>query len=83
MFETPITVVGRIVTDPRRRVVADQEVIRDATDRAAEGDENGGLAAVVRPDQDVQTRARFDDRVRVGHEVDEFDLPDHGALAGA
>jgi len=27
MFETPITVVGRIVTDPRRRVVADQEVI--------------------------------------------------------
>jgi single-strand DNA-binding protein len=27
MFETPITVVGRIVTDLRRRVVADQEVI--------------------------------------------------------
>ena len=27
MFETPITVVGRIVTDPRRRVVADQELI--------------------------------------------------------
>ena len=27
MFETPITVVGRIVTDPRRRVVGDQEVI--------------------------------------------------------
>jgi len=27
MFETPMTVVGRIVTDPRRRVVADQEVI--------------------------------------------------------
>ncbi|MEJ6536310.1 MAG: single-stranded DNA-binding protein [Mycobacterium sp.] len=27
MFETPITVVGRIITDPRRRVVADQEVI--------------------------------------------------------
>jgi single-strand DNA-binding protein len=27
MFETPITVVGRIVTDPRRRVVGNQEVI--------------------------------------------------------
>jgi single-strand DNA-binding protein len=27
MFETPITVVGRIITDLRRRVVADQEVI--------------------------------------------------------
>jgi single-strand DNA-binding protein len=27
MFETPITVVGRIITDFRRRVVADQEVI--------------------------------------------------------
>ena len=27
MFETPITVVGRIVTDPRRRIVGDQEVI--------------------------------------------------------
>ena len=27
MFETPFTVVGRIITDPRRRRVADQEVI--------------------------------------------------------
>jgi single-strand DNA-binding protein len=27
MFETPITVVGRIITDPRRRVVGGQEVI--------------------------------------------------------
>jgi single-strand DNA-binding protein len=27
MFETPLTVVGRIVTDPRRRRVADREVI--------------------------------------------------------
>jgi single-strand DNA-binding protein len=27
MFETPVTVVGRIITDPRRRVVAGQEVI--------------------------------------------------------
>ena len=27
MFETPITVVGRIITDPRRRVVGEQEVI--------------------------------------------------------
>jgi len=27
MFETPMTIVGRIITDPRRRVVADQEVI--------------------------------------------------------
>src|SRR6201998_4256513 len=27
MFETPLTVVGRIITDPRPRRVADQEVI--------------------------------------------------------
>jgi len=27
MFETPMTVVGRIITDPRRRIVGDQEVI--------------------------------------------------------
>lgn len=27
MFETPMTIVGRIITDPRRRVVGDQEVI--------------------------------------------------------
>src|SRR6202011_6022616 len=27
MFETPLTVVGRIITDPRRRRVGDQEVI--------------------------------------------------------
>ena len=27
MFETPMTVVGRIITDLRRRVVGDQEVI--------------------------------------------------------
>lgn len=27
MFETPITVVGRIITDLRRRIVGDQEVI--------------------------------------------------------
>src|ERR1700722_14838663 len=27
MFETPLTVVGRIITDPRRRRVADQDVI--------------------------------------------------------
>ena len=27
MFETPMTVVGRVITDLRRRVVADQEVI--------------------------------------------------------
>ena len=27
MFETPIAVVGRIITDSRRRVVAGQEVI--------------------------------------------------------
>ncbi len=27
MFETPMTVVGRVVTDLRRRVVGDQEVI--------------------------------------------------------
>ena len=28
MFETPITVVGNIVTDPTRRTVGDQEVIK-------------------------------------------------------
>lgn len=28
MFETPITVVGRIVTDPRRRTVGDQDVVK-------------------------------------------------------
>ncbi|MCW2689093.1 MAG: single-stranded DNA-binding protein [Mycobacterium sp.] len=28
MFETPITVVGNIVTDPKRRTVGDQEVIK-------------------------------------------------------
>jgi len=27
MFETPMTVVGRIITDPRRRLVGGQEVI--------------------------------------------------------
>lgn len=27
MFETPMTVVGRIITDPRRRIVGGQEVI--------------------------------------------------------
>ncbi|BBY61572.1 single-stranded DNA-binding protein [Mycolicibacterium sarraceniae] len=27
MFETPLTVIGRVVTDPRRRVVGDQELI--------------------------------------------------------
>lgn len=27
MYETPMTIVGRIITDPRRRVVGDQEVI--------------------------------------------------------
>jgi single-strand DNA-binding protein len=28
MFETPITVVGRIVTDPRRRTVGDRDVVK-------------------------------------------------------
>ncbi len=28
MFETPLTVVGNIVTDPKRRMVGDQEVVR-------------------------------------------------------
>jgi single-strand DNA-binding protein len=28
MFETPLTVIGRIVTDPQRRRVGDQEVMR-------------------------------------------------------
>ena len=27
MFETPMTIVGQIVTEPRRRVVAGQELI--------------------------------------------------------
>lgn len=42
MFETPLTVVGRIVTDLRRRVVGDQELISfrvasNARRRTAEG----------------------------------------------
>lgn len=28
MFETPITVVGRIVSDPKRRAVGDQDVVK-------------------------------------------------------
>ena len=28
MFETPITVVGRLVSDPRRRSVGDQDVVK-------------------------------------------------------
>jgi single-strand DNA-binding protein len=28
MFETPITVIGRIVTDPRRRAVGEQDVVK-------------------------------------------------------
>lgn len=28
MFETPITVIGRIVTDPRRRTVGEQDVVK-------------------------------------------------------
>ncbi|MET0700098.1 MAG: single-stranded DNA-binding protein [Mycobacterium sp.] len=28
MFETPLTVIGRIVTDPQRRRVGDQEVVK-------------------------------------------------------
>ena len=28
MFETPLTVVGRIVTDPQRRTVGDQDVVK-------------------------------------------------------
>jgi single-strand DNA-binding protein len=28
MFETPLTVIGRIVTDPKRRRVGDQEVMK-------------------------------------------------------
>jgi single-strand DNA-binding protein len=43
MFETPLTVVGRIVTDPRRRVVAGQEVIsfRVASNSRRRTDEGG------------------------------------------
>jgi single-strand DNA-binding protein len=42
MFETPITVVGNIVTDPKRRRVGDQEVIKfrvasNSRRRAADG----------------------------------------------
>lgn len=28
MFETPITVIGRVVTDPRRRTVGEQDVVK-------------------------------------------------------
>ena len=42
MFETPITVVGNIVTDPKRRRVGEQEVIKfrvasNSRRRAADG----------------------------------------------
>jgi single-strand DNA-binding protein len=47
MFETPLTVVGRIVTDPQRRRVGDQEVIRfrlasNSRRRNSEGDWESG-----------------------------------------
>ena len=28
MFETPITVIGRIVSDPKRRTVGEQDVVK-------------------------------------------------------
>ncbi len=52
MFETPMTVVGRIVTDPRRRVVGDQEVISfrvasNSRRRTGEGDWEPGNTLFV------------------------------------
>jgi len=52
MFETPITVVGRIITDFRRRVVAGQEVISfrvasNSRRRNAEGDWEAGQTLYI------------------------------------
>ena len=52
MFETPITVVGRIITDFRRRVVAGQEVISfrvasNSRRRTADGDWEAGQTLYI------------------------------------
>lgn len=52
MFETPITVVGRIITDLRRRVVAGQEVISfrvasNSRRRTAEGTWEAGQTLYI------------------------------------
>lgn len=52
MFETPITVVGRIITDFRRRVVGGQEVISfrvasNSRRRTAEGDWEAGQTLYI------------------------------------
>lgn len=52
MFETPMTVVGRIVTDLRRRVVGDQELISfrvasNARRRTAEGNWEPGSSLFI------------------------------------
>ena len=52
MFETPITVVGRIITDLRRRVVAGQEVISfrvasNSRRRTADGDWEAGQTLYI------------------------------------
>lgn len=52
MFETPMTVVGRIITDPRRRVVGDQEVISfrlasNSRRRTAEGTWEPGTSLYI------------------------------------
>ena len=52
MFETPMTVVGRIITDPRRRVVGDQEVISfrvasNSRRRTAEGTWEAGQTLYI------------------------------------
>lgn len=52
MFETPMTVVGRIVTDLRRRVVGDQELISfrvasNARRRTADGNWEPGSSLFI------------------------------------
>jgi len=52
MFETPLTVVGRIVTDLRRRVVGDQELISfrvasNARRRTADGNWEPGSSLFI------------------------------------
>lgn len=52
MFETPMTVVGRIISEPRRRVVGDQEVISfrvasNSRRRTAEGTWEAGNSLYV------------------------------------
>jgi single-strand DNA-binding protein len=52
MFETPLTVIGRIVTDPQRRRVGDQEVMKfrvasNARRRTGDGNWEAGTSLFI------------------------------------